>query len=236
MFSVDTKDLRRLERDLEAMKERAVPFAIRESINRSAFEGRKTWQAEIEGEFVLRNRFTKNSIRVDTARGLNVRTMEATLGSVAPYMDTQEFGGRRAGGGRHGAPIPTSVAAGQGMGTQPRTKLVRAPNKLGAIRLTTKGRNRGHRRQRNAAAIAQAIKSGSKYVFLELEEAKGIFQISGGRRKPRIRMIWDISKSSLVIPPSPTLQPALRTLEGKMPEIHYNAFLEQLKRHGVFGY
>lgn len=236
MFSIDVSDLRRLERDLETLKSKAVPYALRNSLNTAAFEGRKLWLEEQRGELVLRNTWTARQVRVEKARGLNVRNMVAVVGSLAPYMREQEFGGRRSGGGRHGLPIPTSVAAGQGMGTQPRTRLVRGANKLGAIRLTTRGRNRGHRRQRNAIAIAQAIKSGSKYVFLELENSKGIFQITGGRRKPRIRMIWDISRGSVVIPPHPTLGPALESLGYMMPRIHAQAFLEQLRMHGVFGY
>jgi hypothetical protein len=236
MITIDLSDLRRLEKDLKTMADKAVPFAVRNSLNRSAFEGRRIWQAEIQDEFILRNRFTANSVRVEQARGLNVNRMEAALGSIAPYMDTQEFGGRRTGGGRHGAPIPTAVAAGQAQGTAPRTRLVRGAHKLGAIQLTSRGRGTGSKRQRNAIAIKQAAKAGNKYVFLELENSKGLFKITGGRRKPRIVMVWDISKRSLIIPPSPTLGPTLKRLEPKMLSIHYQALLEQLKRHGVFGY
>jgi hypothetical protein len=236
MITIDLTDLRRLEKDLEKFKERAVPYAIRNSLNTAAFEGRRLWLGEMSNELVLRNTWTKRQVKIEKASGVNVRSMAAVLGSEAPFMDTQEFGGRRSGGGRHGMPIPTSVAAGQGMGAQPRTRLVRGANKLGAIQLTTRGRGKGHRRQRNASAIQQALKTGSKFVFLELESSKGIFKISGGRRKPQIRMIWDISRRSVVVPPHPTLGPALKTLEGKMPDIHHKAFLEQLKRHGVFGY
>jgi hypothetical protein len=236
MLKIDLKDFEKAAKDLKTFADKAVPFAVRNALNSGAFEGRKLWQAEMGDEFILRNRFTANSIRIDKATGFRVNTMSATLGSVAPYMRTQEFGGRKAGGGRHGMPIPTSVAAGQGMGTNPRTKLVRGPNKLGAIQLTSRGRGTGHRRQRNAVAIAQATKAGNKYVFLELENSKGLFKITGGRRKPRIVMVWDISKRSLIIPPSPTLGPTLKRLEPKMLSIHYQALLEQLKRHGVFGY
>jgi hypothetical protein len=235
MITIDLKDFEKAAKDLKTFADKAVPFAVRNALNSGAFEGRKLWQAEMGDEFILRNRFTANSIRIDKATGFRVNTMSATLGSVAPYMRTQEFGGRKAGGGRHGMPIPTSVAAGQGMGTNPRTKLVRGPNKLGAIRLT-KGRKGGNRKQRNAVAMRMAIASGSKFVFLELEKSKGIFKITGGRRKPQLRMVWDISRHAVTIPPHPTLGPAIAKLQPKLMNMHYDAIIQQLRRHGILGY
>lgn len=229
MIHIDMRDLRKLEDDLRTLAGKAVPFAVRSALTSSAFEARKIWQAEIDERFILRNKFVQGSIRVEKARSLNVRTMKATVGSIAEFMPKQEFGGRES------KAVPTEVAAGQPLGSQPRLKTVRAPNKLSAIRLTDRNRT-GSRKVRNRIGIRRALKAGQKVVLLETERGKGLFRITGGRRKPQFRMIWDLRKGSHRIPPSPTLQPTLKKLQPKLLGIHRKAWLEQLKRHGVFGY
>jgi len=229
MFEVDTRELQRVERDLEAFAEKALPFAVRNSLNASAFEARKLWQAEIRSDFTLRNRYTERSIRVEKVRTLQVRRMEAIVGSVADYMETQEHGGteRKA--------VPTEVAAGQAMGSQPRIRTVRGANKMTAIRLTDRNRT-ADRRVRNRIAIRKALKSGTKFVLLELDRGPGIFKLTGGSRRLQVRMVWDLRKTAHHIPPTPTLGPALAKLHRQLPRIHRDALLEQLRRHRVFGY
>lgn len=242
MLTVDLKDLKRLTQDLETAKKSALPHAVRNSLNRTAFATRQVWQREIEDEFVTRNRYTTRSIRVEKARGTKLPSMQATVGSTAPYMDTQEKGGVIR-GGKH-KPIPTSYAAGQ-MGAAPRTRLVRKANYLGAISLS---KARGlSKRQRNAIAISQARRAGRKHVLLETERGKGIFQLLGRtkkatrrrartRGKSQVRMVWDFSRSSVRVKPTPTLQSSLKLMHWRMLKIHHDAVVEQLRRHRVLGY
>lgn len=232
---VDMSDIKDLHGDLERFKRSAVPFATRRALTASAFETRSEWQRTMEREFTLRNQFTKRSVRVDKARGLDVRTMEAAVGSIAPYLFDQEYGTVERSQGKHGKPIPTAVAAGQAMGARPRTRPVRRPHWLPNIRLSQRSRTAATRRQKNAMSIRRARDSGRKFVFLELDDKKGIFKIMGGRRM-RMRMIWDMSEPAVRVPASPTLQPALKSVEGKLLDIHYDALLEQLRRHRILGY
>ena len=228
-LDVDLRDFRRLESDLRTLATRAVPFAARQALNASAFEARKIWQAEIEETFTTRNKYTAQSIRVEKARSLHIRTMSASVGSIADYMRTQEFGGSES------KSIPTEVAAGQAMGSSPRTKTVRGPNMLSAIRLTDRART-GDRKVRNRIAIRRAVKAGNKVVLLELEKGPGLFRIMGGRRNMSLRMLYDLRRGPHTIPPHPTLGPTLKRLELKLEAIHMAAILEQLKRNRVFGY
>lgn len=228
-FVVDTSDFKRLHRDLEKFAKRAVPHAMRNALNDTAFEARKLWQAEVRRSFTLRNQWTERSIVVEKARGTNMTSMQSRVGSRATYMGTQEFGGKDTGA------VPTSVSSGEGRGKPPRKKLVRQANKMAKIALGQRYR-RGTRKQRNAVSFAIAARTGNPFIFLELPKRKGLFVLRGGKRAPRVDMVWNVTKRSHRVPATPTLQPALAKLERQVPRILTRALLDQLKRHRVFGY
>ena len=231
---VELKDFERLQRDLATFAKRSVPYATRAALTSSAFALREAWQSEIKGSFTLRNSFTERSIRVDKATGTNLQTMQATTGSVASYMGEQEEGATIHGRSKH-KPIPGPAAAGQKPGSK-RTRLVRAGNKLGAINVL-RPITKGSKKRRNAAAIAQAIAKGKKVALLERKKGgKGLFAVSGGKRKVRMALLWDLSRGSVKVKPEPTLQRSLRRIESKLDRIHYTELLKQLRRARVFGY
>ena len=158
-----------LEADFDQVEEYAakvkrmsmVGFAIatKQTVNRSAFQGRANYQDEMAKSMTTRNNFTKKSAIVKQAKGLKISRQEAIVGSTQPYMETQEFGGTETAGGRHGVVIPTSYAAGQ-RGAQPRTRMVRKANRMPNISLRARvGRNR---KQKNMIAVRQAAASGQK--------------------------------------------------------------------------
>ncbi len=226
---VNLRDYKRLTRDLEAVSTRAFPHASRNALNAMAFEGRKLWQAEMGSKFVLRNSWTVRRILVDKARGVDMASMRAVLFSPDEYLIKQEQGGES----DHS--VPTGIATGEGRGANPRRKLVRKPNQVSAIALGQRY-HRGNRRQRNAVAIHAAAAEGRKFVFLDLEKRKGLFKLTGGRRSPRVDMVWDTTKKSHHIHPTPTLGPALQRLEVVAPRLMEGALIEQLKRAKAFGY
>jgi hypothetical protein len=232
--SVDMDEVEKLAEDLKRFRSTAFPYAVRNSLNTCAFEGRKIWAGELQRTFILRNTFTTRSLRVVKATGANVEKMAAFLGSIAPYMGKQEKGGTVRGRLFRSKPIPTSVAAGQAQGSRPRTKQVRRPNWLSAIRIG-KRRIGKNRKQRNAIAIRQAVASGQRFTFLELENRKGLFRITGTKRIT-VRMVWDLSKKSVREPAAPTLQRTLKALEPRMLLIHRGAIVDQMKRHRILGY
>lgn len=219
--------------DLRKFRETALPYAVRNALNRSAFHARAQWQQEIESSFTLRNAFTMRSVRYTKATGKDVGSMVAVVGSTASYMDEQEKGATIPGRGRH-KPIPGPVAAGQAPSGK-RTKLVRAGNKLSALHVQrVAGANR---RQRNAVALAMARRSGARVALLERPTGgKGLYRLFGGKRKPQARLLWDLSRSSVKVRPEPTLQRTLKRIQPRLAEIHRDAVVEQLRRHKILGY
>lgn len=234
MLKIEIRGTRRLAKDLELFAKRAVPFAVRDALNGSAFEARRIWGDEIRRTLTTRNTFTAGrALQVDKAMGFNVRGMESKVGSVAEYMGRQERGGVvRGRAGRRGIPGPS--AAGQAPGGK-RTKPVRRPNRLSAIHAARgKGKTR---QQRNAVALAIARRRAKKYALLERPRGgMGLFLVGGGKRKIKTRLLWDVSRRSARVAPHPTLGPALRRLESKLPAMHRDALLKQLQRHRVLGY
>lgn len=228
-IKVDLHDFRRLVRELDKVSKVALPFAVRRTLNDLAFEGRKEWQREMRSAFVLRNDWTTRRLLVEKVKGGTVASMRSTLLSPDAYLIKQEIGGTE----NHS--VPTGVATAEGRGANPRRKLVRQPNKVSAIALG-QSRPRGNRRQRNAIAVHVAQKKGLKFVYLEGTKRKGLFRIKGGKRNPTLDMVWDTTKKSHRVQPTPTLARAVRKVEAKMPALMTSALIEQLKRHKVWGY
>ena len=83
-------------------------------------------------------------------------------------------------------------------------------------------------------AIKQAAQSGSKYVFLDLGRSKGIFKVTGGKRRPKIKMVYSFREQSVVIPKSPWLAPSVKKTEEKIPAIYKKSLEFQLQRLGLF--
>jgi hypothetical protein len=191
-------------------------------------------RAIISGRMTLRNRYTLQSIQVDKATGAQIAQQVAVVGSVAPYMATQEFGGVKGKQGSEGVAIATSYAAGQGEGVRPRTRLPRAANKLAAIKLMGGRIHATSKAQRNAIAVRMAARSGTKFVYLELQRRKGLFRVVGGQRKPAVRMVHDLTHASVRIPRSAWLKPAADQARERMPELYHEALIYQVDRLKLF--
>lgn len=235
MFEIDSKDLKRLEGDLKTFARRAYPFATKATINRAAFETRKEYQSNMRDDLILRNKWTERSVRVEQAKTLNVSRQEAVVGSLAEYMATQEFGGTVR-GKSGGQPIATNYAAGQGTSNAPRLRLPRKPNQLKSIQLKRGVRGVAGREARTVATVRAAAAAGDKFVYLDLGRRKGIFRVLGGKRKPYLRMVWDLTRKSVHVPRRPLLLPATNTVQRRIPEYYRDALLFQLRRAGVLGY
>jgi hypothetical protein len=245
MLTIQWKGVDKLLADLRKAKATAVPYAVKTALNTQAFEARRIWQREIRGEFTLRNQFTERSILAVKASGKG-ENIQSSVGSVAPYMLQQELGGTVHGkSGLKGIPGPS--AAGLPAGTK-RTRLVRSANYLGTLH-ALKTPHGGSKKRRNAIAIAMAVRQGKQVVLLERPKGgKGLFRVTGGqqrfssrrraftRRALKLRLLWDFSKSSVHVPPAPTLQRTLHALEPKLPSMWQAAIVDQFRRHHIFGY
>ena len=234
MFKIDVSDIKLLEGDLKRFASRAYPFASKNTVNTAAFTAQKISRGHIAANMVNRNVFTKRSIQVEQTRTLNVQRQEAIVGSTADYMEVQEFGGIKHKKGSEGVAIATSYASGEGEGSQPRKKLPRKPNRLANIRLQRGSKRGGSRKRKNLVAIQQAAQSGSKYVFLDLGKTKGIFKVTGGKRRPKIKMVYSFREQSVVIPKAPWLAPSVKKTEAHIPGIYKDSLEFQLKRLGLF--
>lgn len=235
---IDTRDAEKLARDLRTYKRSAVPFATRNVLNDLAFEAREQWRREMESEFILRNKWTQGSVRVDRAQGINLSLMRSTVGSVADYMGTQEHGGNKRGSGKHGARVPTAVAAGQAQGSRPRKRPVRGPNRMAAIQLARiKHRPGQSKRQQVAASIAEAVRKSKRWLFLDADhDRQGFYKIIGGKSRPRLQLVWDMSAGSVKIPASKTLAKATARATRKTGVFAQRRLAEQLRKHRAFGY
>lgn len=220
MFQISDKGIKKLERDLKRMKSKALPYATRSTLNSMAFFARKEAQANIKEKMTLRNTFTVNSVRVDRAKGLNISTQEAVVGSIAQYMDDQEFGGVKRRRRGRSVSIPTAASAGQ---SGARTRLPRAAYKMGAIALRS-GRVAVNRKQRNAIAIATNL---GGFAYLDLGTRKGIFKIA---KNGRPTMLHDITRPSVRIPATKWLLPASTSAAAKRGEFYRSALDYQLAR------
>lgn len=234
MFKVDTEAIKQMESDLKEFAIKAYPFATKATLNKAAFEGRERIQAGMRKKFIIRNKFTLNSIRVEKARGSIVKNHEAVVGSVAPYMDDQEFGATKTKRGKHGVAIPTTVASGEGRGTRPRRRVARGANKKRNIRLTKARVKAKSRNQEIRASVLHAAATKKRFVFLRMSKHPGIYKVTGGKKRPKIDLVHDMSKKSVRIPRTGIVLAATRAVERSMPEMYHKALVFQMKRHDLF--
>lgn len=233
MFAINDRDIKKMEGDLKAFARKALPFATKQTVNRSAFTAQKIARESVREDMTLRNRFTVQSIQVDQARTLQISRQAAIVGSIADYMEDQEFGGIKSKTGKEGVTISTGYSAGQ-ENAQPRTRLPRKANAMANIALQRRSKKGQNRRQRNLIAIKQAATSGRKYIFMDLGKRKGIFKVIGGKRRPRIKMVHDMTKQSVVIPRNPWLLPAVNKTQPMMSRFYKDALTFQLRRLNLF--
>jgi hypothetical protein len=233
---VDTSDFKSLHDHLARFKKTALPYAARDALNGCAFELRKEWQSQIRTTFTNRNNFTERSIRVEKASGNNLKTMQSRAGSVAAYMGDQEAGATVRGSGKHKA-IPGPVAAGQKSGGR-RTKLVTSGKRLGAIHIKSPKLAKYGRRRQNAVVLAIAIRKHEKHALLNRAKGggRGIFEVKGLKRKAKVKLLYDVSKSSVKVKPEPTMRRAVNASGYRFERAIYNALLTQLRRNRLMGF
>lgn len=233
MIKSDLTDVKKFEADLKRFKASAFPFATKQTINRAARNTVKVAEDIVSGKMILRNPWTARSIQFDRAQGSTVSAQRALVGSTQPYMADQEFGGRKRAKGARGVPIATPRASGET--SLPRRKLPRRANSLQAIQLRKSGALRtANRAQRNRVAVDMA--QGKGFVFLELGRRSGIYRVTGGKRRPKLSKVWDMSRPSVVIPQRRWLLPAVEAIAPRMPVYYAQALRAQLARHGILGY
>lgn len=226
-----------MQRALETIAKRSVPFAARETVNGMAWAGREAWQDEMRTSLTLRNRFTERHALVDPARTLRMSAIEARLGHTEEYMRLLEEGKPERAARRFRA-IPTEVAAGQARGSlrAGRAKAVRAKNiitHLGSLKVS--GSKARSRKANNARAVRGAIRTGRRIALLDLGKGPGIYRVMGGKRRPKLSKLYDLTRRRTPMPRIPTLGRAMARALSKGPELALAALEKQLARAGKGG-
>lgn len=239
MFSIKNDQIEKLQGDLEKFKIRALPVATRKTLNDAGFAQKRIIQAEMGNKFILKNAYTLKSVRVERSQTLQIKRQETIVGSVASYMEDQEFGGLKRKSGKHGVAIPTAYGAGQPMSTKPRVKSVRKRNLLGNVKIASRRVRAKSKQQSNLIKIREAKKRGEKFVYLELRgggRRRGIFRVLGSKRKPKIKMVYDLSQTQVDIPSTPLFKPSMNEVKRMLPAFYADALRYQLRRHKILGY
>ena len=231
-LKVDTTQFDAFSRDLKRLKETAVPFAVRNTLNDAAFDTMKRAKADVRNKMINRNSWTVGSIQVAPTKSRDINQMQARVGSTEEYMRRQEFGHTETTKGKYGVSIPTTVASGEGKGVQPRKRVVRMPNRVSSINIS-KSRATGNRQQRNFRLVKEAKASGQQFIFMDTGRRKGLFKVTGSKRSPVVRMVHDLSHRSVRIPPKPWLQPAV-TPKSRFLALWNHRVAEQIRRNKLF--
>ena len=135
--------------------------------------------------------------------------------------------------GKKGVGIPTTTASNESLGARPRTKVVPRAKRRGSIRLFRTGIKAKTRVQHVVATVkAAAGKRGNTFVYLPKlgKMTAGIYRIAGSKKTPKIRLIYDLSRTSVRIPKTPGLRVAVNRIEKRMPQFYKEAFEKRLKK------
>ena len=231
MIQADLTDWEDLENTLALANRQGIPHATRNALNQAAFHARQESIENIKKEFTLRNKWTERGVIVKKAMGMNIESQESKVGATREYLADQETGATIRGQGKHGVSIPTSYSAGQ-QGQRPRTRLPRPSNRMQNIVLRRR-RHIGDRKQRNASMVKLAARTGRKYVYLNTGRRKFIAKVIGGKRRPRVKMVQDLSRRTVSIAATPWLAPAVDDAVQKMPRFYADSLVFQLRRIGL---
>lgn len=204
-IKADFSQAKRAEKLLGDYANKAVPIAIKDSLNTMAFRTMNIGRANITKNMVVREPYVLRSVQVVKATRSN---LQARVGSTLDALEVQELGGSVSGKKGNKA-IPTATASGEGDTAYPRRRRVRPSNRMNKLKLNHRS-IKGSRRQRNFLAVKQAAANGDRYVFLDLGRSKGIFRVMGGKKKPRVKMIHNLSKKTVRVPRNPWLEPATK--------------------------
>jgi len=231
LWGMDGRDLLKLDKALRNFSDTQYPIVNGMALNRAAFETRQEYIKIAQRRFTMRNKQTVRSIQFEKVQGLNPATQESVVGSTMKYMEKQEFGGVKKSKGRKGVAIPTTSASNEAFGSRPRKRTVAKAKRRGNIRLTrisSKSYNRKHHIVNTIRGVA--AKGSGAYAYLPIQNAKGIYRITGKGKRAKIRMIYSLEKRSIPIKKLPTLLPAVNNIAPRIPGYYVDAAEKRLKK------
>lgn len=138
-------DVERLARNMDDGARRHLPFAVARALTMTAKDAQGEVREELPRKYTLRNSWVKNGIRITPA---TKASPEAVVGSLEPFMERQEEGGKKTARGGHRVSVPVKkptrvIPRGQrpsAVRKRPRVFVVKTAGGAGIVRRTTKKR------------------------------------------------------------------------------------------------
>lgn len=229
---------------LEEFPVRTFPALGRFIVNKLAFEARKQAVKRVKRQFITRNRFTTSNIQyVSAPRTRKLKDVESSYGATdrIEYMKDQEEGTTIKPQSGQKLPVPTKLAR----RSSSIEKLKRARfkmNSLGNLRKTSEMRG-ATKKQRTIALIQDMArkKQRNRLAILPFSRKPGIYKVLGSgkerkgmksRVKYRLRLIYDLSKRSLRLKPSPWMAPVNDGIfknQSRIAEAAFNRYIKSIR-------
>ena len=222
-------------RKLHLAHENGLRDASRYTVNELAFLTFKKSRAGLKDHFTLRNAWTKKSISFQKVppNVKDIDMMESEVGSTLAYMREQEEGISRTARGKHGEPIPTTEASGEGQGAVRRKRVLRK-NYLNRLRVARGLYDKAKRQAKNSnqvlgLVVNMAKKERKKIIFWKtLRGKQGLFRIDGDR----LPMLYDLSEKRVISKPRPWLSGPTDKVLPMLGKIYGKALFFNLRKYG----
>lgn len=229
----DTNMFERDAKKAHLTHEKALPEATRYTLNEMAAQTYKSAKRDLKKTFTIRNTWTARSLAFEKVGNTNdIDRMESKAGSREEYMREQEEGISRSATGKHGEPIPTTHASGEGQARQ-RKKRVMRKFYLGRIKVAQGLYDKAKREAKSdkqvlPLLIKMAKRQRKKVIFWKSDKRKqGLFQIDGDR----LPMLYDLTEKRVVSRPRRWLTAATDDTTPKMRKIYGRALSFNLRKY-----
>lgn len=193
IIDVNNDDVIEFTAKLERLNKSAFPSAVRNTLNRTAFEMKKEIPRVAADTFITRQRaFFRRFSVVDKADGFKVNSMKAITGidatknkELADNLASQEVGGMVRG--------RKLIAHDDARVSKSQNKRVSAKNRMNKVRIhdaTPAYRaHRGSRRSKFIAAVMSTAKSGKQHMYLKTGTRGMVYEVTAVSRNIRSRKV-----------------------------------------------
>lgn len=235
-FSMDMSIFKEDARKLRLFSDKALPAAVEYTLNELAVQTWKRSKRDLKDNFTLRNTWTARNMAFEkVAPGRrDISRMKSMAGSRLEYMREQQEGVTKSARGKHGVPIPTTSAAGEGQGRTRRKRVLRK-HYMSNLKMAQGAFVRAKRSAWSSKlvlpfVIAIARKMRKRFIYWESPRGKrGIFQIDGDR----LNMIYDLSEKRVTSSPRPWLADATDKVTPMFRKLYGKALFFQLRKLGA---
>lgn len=235
-FSMDMSIFKSDARKLQLLSDEALPAAVEYTLNELAVQTWKRSKRDLKDNFTLRNTWTARNMAFGkvTPGRRDISQMRSMAGSRLEYMREQQEGVKNDARGKHGVPIPTTSATGEGQGRTRRKRVLRK-HYMSNLRMAQGAFMKAKRSARSSKQVLPALvsiarKMRKRFIYWESPGGKrGIFQIDGDR----LNMIYDLSEKRITSIPRPWLEEATDKVTPMFRKIYGKALFFQLRKLGA---